>query len=89
MNRERNGLRRRPFGFRGSALAFLRKRNICEYKNRYDTLNERVVRKGCGYANLYIGTAGHEGDIPSGQVTLSIFRAAKPEKLFLTQKSNH
>ena len=41
-----------------------------------------VVRKGCGYANLYIGTAEHEGDIPSGQVTLSIFRAAKPEKLF-------
>ena len=58
------------------------KHNICEYKNPHDALNERVVRKGCGYANLYIGTAEHEGDVPSDQVTLSIFRAKKPEKLF-------
>ena len=58
------------------------KHNICEYKNPHDALNERVIRKGCGYVNLYIGTAEHEGDVPSDQVTLSIFRAAKPEKLF-------
>ena len=59
-----------------------RKHNICEYKNPHAALNERVIRKGCGYVNLYIGTAEHEGDVPSDQVTLSIFRAAKPEKLF-------
>ena len=58
------------------------KHNICEFKNPHDALNGRVIRKGCGYANLYIGTAEHEGDIPPDQVTLSIFRAAKPEKLF-------
>ncbi len=58
------------------------KYNIIEYKNPHDALNERVIRKGCGYANLYIGTAEHEGYVPSAQVTLSIFRATKPEKLF-------
>ena len=58
------------------------KHNICEYKNPHDALNERVIRKGCGYVNLYIGTSEHEGDVPSDQVTLSIFRATKPEKLF-------
>ena len=58
------------------------KHNICEYKNPHDALNERVIRKGCGYVNLYIGTAEHGGDVPSDQVTLSIFRATKPEKLF-------
>ena len=58
------------------------KHNICEYKNPHDALNERVIRKGCGYVNLYIGTAEHEGDVPSDQVTLSFFRATKPETLF-------
>ena len=59
-----------------------RKHNVCEYKNPHDALNERTIRKGCGYVNLYIGTAEHEGDIPSDQVTLSIFRATRPDKLF-------
>ena len=59
-----------------------RKHNICEYKNPHDALNERVIRKCCGYANLYIGTAEHEADVPPDQVTLSVFRASKPEKLF-------
>ena len=65
-----------------------RKHNVCEYKNPHDALNERVVRKGCGYVNLYIGTAEHEGDVPPDQVTLSIFRAEKPQKLFreMTEK---
>ncbi|MBR1659403.1 MAG: hypothetical protein IJ705_03710, partial [Oscillospiraceae bacterium] len=30
----------------------------------------------------YIGTAEHEGDVPPDQVTLSIFRANRPERLF-------
>ena len=59
-----------------------RKHNICEYKNPHDSLNERVLRKICGYANLYIGVAEHEGDIPSDQVTISVFRAVKNPRLF-------
>ena len=42
-----------------------RKINILEYKNPHDSLNERVLRKVCGYANLYIGIAEHEGERPS------------------------
>ena len=56
--------------------------NILEYKNPYDSLNERVIRKVCGYANLYIGVAEHEGDRPSDQVTITIFRAVKNPELF-------
>ena len=59
-----------------------KKHNIAEYKNPHDALNGRVIRKGCGYVNLYIGTAEHEGDVPPEQVTLSIFRDRKPVKLF-------
>ena len=59
-----------------------RKINILEYKNPYDSLNERVIRKVCGYANLYIGVAEHEGDRPSDQVTITIFRAVKNPELF-------
>ena len=59
-----------------------RKHNILEYKNPHDSLNERVIRKICGYANLYIGLAEHEGDIKVDEVTISIFRAVKNPKLF-------
>ena len=56
--------------------------NILEYKNPHDALNERVLRKVCGYANLYIGTAEHEGERPAEQVTISIFRAVKNQEMF-------
>lgn len=56
--------------------------NIIEYKNPHDSLNERVLRKICGYANFYIGTAGHEGEIPADGVTVSVFRAVKNAALF-------
>lgn len=59
-----------------------RKINILEYKNPHDALNRRVIRKVCGYANLYIGVAEHEGDRPENQVTISIFRAVKNPELF-------
>ena len=59
-----------------------RKINILEYKNPHDSLNERVLRKVCGYANLYIGIAEHEGERPADQVTISIFRAVKNPELF-------
>ena len=59
-----------------------RRINILEYKNPYDSLNERMLRKVCGYANLYIGVAEHEGDRPAEQVTISVFRAVKNPELF-------
>lgn len=59
-----------------------RKINILEYKNPYDALNRRVIRKVCGYVNLYIDVAEHEGDRPEDQVTIYIFRAVKNPQLF-------
>ena len=59
-----------------------RRINILEYKNPHDSLNERVLRKVCGYANLYIGVAEHEGERPAEQVTVSVFRAVKNPELF-------
>lgn len=59
-----------------------RRHNIIEYKSPHTSLNERVLRKICGYANYYIGVAGHEGDVPAEQVTISIFRAVKNPGLF-------
>lgn len=59
-----------------------RKINILEYKNPHDALNRRVIRKVCGYANLYIGVAEHGGERPEDQVTVSIFRASKNPELF-------
>ena len=65
-----------------------RKFNIIEYKNPNDSLNERVIRKICGYANFFIGLAEHEGDVPSDQVTVTIFRAKKNPRLFKAMEQN-
>ena len=40
--------------FEKAIFQIFRKINILEYKNPHDSLNERVIRKVCGYANLYI-----------------------------------
>ena len=68
--------------FDKAIFQIFRRINILEYNNPHDSLNERVLRKVCGYANLYIGVAEHEGDRPADEVTLSIFRAVKNPKLF-------
>ena len=68
--------------FEKAIFKIFRRINILEYKNPHDSLNERVLRKICGYANLYIGVAEHEGDRPADEVTLSIFRAVKNPELF-------
>ena len=68
--------------FEKEIFKIFRKVNILEYKNPHDSLNERVIRKVCGYANLYIGTAEHEGERPAGQMTVSIFREVKNPELF-------
>ena len=65
-----------------SIFRIFRRINILEYKNPHDSLNERVLRKVCGYANLYIGIAEHEGERPAEQVTISIFRAVKNPEMF-------
>ncbi len=59
-----------------------RRINIIEYKGEGDSLNERVIRKVCGYANLYIGSAEHEGERTADEVTLSIFRSTRNPELF-------
>lgn len=68
--------------FEETIFHLFRRINIIEYKNPHDALNERVIYKIIGYANLLIGTAEREGDVPANQVTLSIFRAKKNPKLF-------
>ena len=74
--------------FEKAIFKIFRRINILEYKNPHDSLNERVLRKVCGYANLYIGVAEHEGDRPAGEVTLSIFRAVKNPELFSMLEKN-
>ena len=68
--------------FEKEIFQIFRKINILEYKNPDDALNERVIRKVCGYANLYISAAEHEGERPAGEVTISIFRAVRNPELF-------
>ena len=41
-----------------------------------------MLRKACGYANLYISVAEHEGERTKDQVTISVFRAVKNPELF-------
>lgn len=65
-----------------AVFRIFRKINILEYKNPHDALNRRVIRKVCGYANLYIGVAEHERERPEDQVTISIFRAVRNPELF-------
>ena len=44
--------------------------------------------QGLTQANLYIGAAEHEGDRPTEQVTVSIFRAVKNPELFQKMEEN-
>ena len=68
--------------FEKEIFRFFRRINVLEYKNPDDDLNERVIRKAVGYANLYISEAKHKGERPSDQVTISIFRSEQNGKLF-------
>lgn len=65
-----------------AVFGIFRRINILEYKSPHDSLNERALRKACGYANLYIGMAEHEGDRHADQVTVSVFRAVRSPGLF-------
>ena len=74
--------------FEKAIFRIFRKINILEYKSHHDSLNERILRKVCGYANLYIGVAEHEGERPSDEVTISIFRAVKNPEMFREMEEN-
>lgn len=72
--------------FEESIFKMFRKINILEYKNPKDSLNKRVIYKALGYANLMIGTAEHEEDVPEDEVTISIFRSVKNPELWKEMK---
>ena len=55
-----------------------RKRNILEFKSPDDELSESVLWKAAGYADLYISL----NDVPFEDITITLFRGAKPVALF-------
>ena len=59
-----------------------RKYNIIEYKNPGDSLNIDVIWKCIGYAGIYKGLGETVNSIPDDELTITIFRNAKPVKLF-------
>ena len=74
--------------FTESIFKIFRKFNVLDYKNPHDDLNWRTLYKIVGYANMLIGTAEHDGDVPPDQVTISIFRATKNKALFTEMAQN-
>ena len=59
-----------------------KKFNIIEYKNPGDTLDEKTIRKMIGYVNFFIALSDKGEGVTVNDVTASIFRSAKPVKLF-------
>lgn len=63
--------------------------NIIEYKNPNDDLNTDVLWKEIGYAALYKSCGDSVDEIKISDITISIFRARKPKKLFsILRKDN-
>ena len=56
--------------------------NLIEYKNPYDELNIDVLWRTIGYAALYKSFGETVDRIKITDITISIFRAVKPVKLF-------
>ncbi len=56
--------------------------NLIEYKNPYDELNVDVLWKTIGYATIYKSFGENVDKIKITDITISIFRAIKPVKLF-------
>lgn len=64
--------------------------NLLEYKNPNDNLNVDVLWKNIGYASLYKSFGRTVDEIKSDELTIYIFRAAKPKELFkLLDKSRY
>lgn len=56
--------------------------NIIEYKNPNDELNVDVLWKVIGYTCIFKSLGKTVDEIKASEITISIFRAAKPVKLF-------
>ena len=64
--------------------------NVIEYKSPEDALSIDDFYKTIGYACLYKGYGEYVDAVPINELTISIFREARPEKMFLTlQKYGH
>lgn len=68
----------------------MKKYNVIEYKSPEDALTIDDFYKTVGYACLYKGYGERVDAVPINELTVSIFRATQPEKMFLTlQKYGH
>ena len=68
----------------------MRTYNVIEYKSPEDALTIDDFYKTVGYACLYKGYGERVDAVPINELTISIFREARPEKMFLTlQKYEH
>ena len=59
-----------------------RKHNVIEYKSPEDELNIDTFYKSLGYAFLYKGLGGRLNEVPTEELTVSVFRHRKPRELF-------
>ena len=62
----------------------MRTYNVIEYKSPEDALTVDDFYKTFGYACLYKGYGEHVDAVPINELTVSIFRETRPEKMFLT-----
>ena len=68
----------------------MRTYNVIEYKSPEDALTIDDFYKTIGYACLYKGYGEYVDAVPINELTISIFREARPEKMFLTlQRYGH
>ena len=68
----------------------MRTYNVIEYKSPEDALTIDDFYKTVGYACLYKGYGEYVDAVPINELTISIFRETRPEKMFLTlQKYGH
>ena len=68
----------------------MRTYNVIEYKSPEDALSIDDFYKTIGYACLYKGYGEYVDAVPINELTISIFREARPEKMFLTlQRYGH
>ena len=68
----------------------MKKYNVIEYKSPEDALTIDDFYKTVGYACLYKGYGERVDAVPINELTISIFREARPEKMFLTlQRYGH
>ena len=63
------------------ARAF-RRFNVIEYKSPEDSLTIDDFYKTIGYAMLYKGLGEHVNEVPSEELTVSLFRYGRPRNLF-------